>query len=257
MSGLVQGSLAELGPSVIGATGGSGTRVVARIARNAGMYIGADGLNESEDPLYIAKFYDRWLNAWVPADRVSDENAMLEDFRAVLARHLDGLDRPRRWGWKEPRSIYLVRLFDREFPAFRFLHVVRDGRDMALSENQNQLRKHGVLVGLPKRGLSPPAQSIALWSWVNAEAARYGREALGERYLRIRFEDLCADPVATAARVLEFFSLDGDPAAAADELEPPGSLGRWRDEDPALVAELERTAGPTLAELGYEPATGR
>jgi hypothetical protein len=244
----------------MGATGGSGTRVVARIVRNAGMYIGETGLNESEDPLYIADFYDRWINAWVEEGQ-TDDAEMLEDFRTTLARHLVGLGQGAQiWGWKEPRSIYLLPFFDRHLSHFRFLHVVRDGRDMAISSNQNQLRKHGELMGLPRPGLSEPEQSIALWSWVNSRAARYGREALGDRYLLVRFEDLCFDPVGSAARVTEFFGLPVDAAAAAaEEVVAPASLGRWRTQDPQLIAELERVAGPTLAELGYDLtlATGR
>jgi hypothetical protein len=147
--------------------------------------------------------------------------------------------------------MYLVPLFDRHFANLRFLHVVRDGRDMALSSNQNQLRKHGSLAGLPRPGLSPAAQSIALWAWANSEAARYGRESLGERYLRIRFEDLCREPKEVTASVLRFFELDGDPSEAADEVVAPHSLGRWRAEDPRLLAELEQVAGPVLDELGY------
>jgi hypothetical protein len=218
------------------------------------MYIGGEGLNESEDPLYIADFYDRWLNAWVPHHGLPDgrEPELLDDFRGVLARHLTGLGRPRRWGWKEPRSIFLVRLFNRHFPSFRFLHIVRDGRDMAFSSNQNQLRKHGSLAGLPRLDLGPHAQSIALWAWANSEAARFGRESLGDRYLRIHFEDLCREPGAVVARILEFFQLDGDTDTLADEVVAPASLGRWRCEDPRLVAELERVAGPALTELGYE-----
>jgi hypothetical protein len=237
----------------MGATGGSGTRVVARIVRNAGMYIGEAGLNESEDPLYIADFYDRWLNPWVADDGLAPkrERRLLDDFREVLAQHLGGLDSPRPWGWKEPRSIYLVRLFERVLPGFRFLHVVRDGRDMALSSNQNQLRKHGSLIGLPRDDLSPAAQSIALWSWVNVAAARFGREVLGDRYLRIRFEDLCLEPAGVADEIRRFFGLEGD-ARASVEVVAPRSLGRWRNEDPQLVDELQRVGGDALRELGYD-----
>lgn len=48
-------------PLVIGATGGSGTRVVARICRRAGYDLGKD-LNEAEDALPFASFHDRWIN---------------------------------------------------------------------------------------------------------------------------------------------------------------------------------------------------
>ncbi len=83
---------------------------------------------------------------------------------------------------------------------------------MALSTNQNQLRKHGDAAPIPS-DLPAAARSLALWSWINLAAARYGEERLGDRYLRIRFEDLCARPVAVAAEILEFFGLDADPAA--------------------------------------------
>ena len=87
------------------------------------------------------------------------------------------LEPGRPWGWKEPRSIYLLPFLHRHLPSLRFLHVVRDGRDMALSANQNQLRKHGDAAAIPA-DLSPPERSIALWSWVNLTAARYGEEHL-------------------------------------------------------------------------------
>ena len=75
---------------------------------------------------------------------------MLDDLGVLLVEHCATLEPGRPWGWKEPRSIYLLPFFHQQLPALRFLHVVRDGRDMALSANQNQLRKHGN--GLP----SPP-----------------------------------------------------------------------------------------------------
>ena len=66
------------------------------------------------------------------------ESAMVDDFRRVLEDHCAPIAaNPRPWGWKEPRSIYLLSFLHRHLPALRFLHVVRDGRDMALSKNQN------------------------------------------------------------------------------------------------------------------------
>jgi hypothetical protein len=146
-------------------------------------------------------------------------------------------------------------LLDRLFPSLRFVHVVRDGRDMALSANQNQLRKHGSLIGLTQPLPSIPIASITLWSWINGEAARYGHVQLAGRYLRVRLEDLCERPAEVAARILAFLELCGDAGAALAEVTRPPSLGRWRSADPALVAELERVASSTLAELGYELAT--
>jgi hypothetical protein len=243
------------GPNVIGATGGSGTRAFAQVARRAGMFIGRDP-SPSEDALEFGEYSDCWINAFLMHrdSALTEEQAeiMRNDLRNLLRRHLDGLEgRPEPWGWKEPRSIYLLPFFDASLPSMRFLHVVRDGRDMALSENQNQLRKHGgAYLGRPTSPTSP-VDSIALWSSLNVETARYGEERLGERYLRLRFEDLCRDPVATSAQILAFFGLRGDPEEAAAEVHAPETLERWRRLDPSLLSELEHAAGPALSRFGY------
>jgi len=241
---------------VIGATGGSGTRVVTRILREAGLFTGAE-LNESEDAWKFGDYSDRWVDVYLShgghALPAGVERAMLDDLGTLLLEHCSQLEPGQPWGWKEPRSIYLLPFFHRHLPALRFLHVVRDGRDMALSVNQNQLRKHGDAAPIPS-GLSEQARSMALWSWVNLAAARYGEERLGERYLRIRFEDLCARPVEVAGSILGFFEIRGDPAAASDAVVPPGSLGRWRTEPPATIAALEEQGKTALVVLGYAPA---
>src|SRR5436853_7210959 len=60
--------VANFAPLVIGATGGSGTRVVARIAKHAGYNFGTK-LNESEDALEFYSFHDAWVNSFVSAQR--------------------------------------------------------------------------------------------------------------------------------------------------------------------------------------------
>ena len=114
-------------------------------------------------------------------------------------------------------------------PDVRFLHFLRDGRDMAFSDNQNQLNWHGrAVLGDELRKRKTPVRSIALWNRVNLAAADYGERRLGPRYLRVRFEDLCAEPVPTVGSILAFFGLEGDVEAAAAEVRPPATLGRWQ-----------------------------
>jgi hypothetical protein len=121
---------------------------------------------------------------------------------------------------------------------------------MAFSENQNQLRKHGEASGISLDG-PEPVRSIALWARVNLAAASFGAEVLGDRYYRVRFEDVCADPARVAEGLLAWAGLDGDANAAIAAVEQPAGLGRWRAADPALVAELEDVAGPALRAFGY------
>jgi len=243
------------GPYIIGATGGSGTRVVARIVRAGGLYIGTT-LNPSEDALLFGHYSNRWINAFTADGRSLDLQAkMTEDLERVLREHLAGLDdTARAWGWKEPRSSYLLPFFHEQFPGLKFLHVVRDGRDMAYSANQNQLTKHrDALLDSSELTWPEPLQSIALWARLNTRVADYGEQRLRGQYARIRFEDLCREPVKTIGRVLEFFGLEGDvESMARTEVASPASLARWRSQPPETIEALNRQAGSALRRFGYE-----
>jgi hypothetical protein len=249
----IAASMAGCGAGVIGATGGSGTRVLARVVLRGGMFIGSDR-NRSEDALDFAAFSDRWVDEVVAGRRTA---AMADELHALVARQWAARradDEP--WGWKEPRSVYLLPFLDEQLPGLRFLHVVRDGRDMAYSHNQVQLRKHGTAVLGDAAHEPTPLRSIELWSQINLRAADYGERELGHRYLRVRFEDLCADPHTVTAEVLGFFGLVGDAERIArEEVSPPQTLGRWQDEDTATIAALEAVAGEALRRFGYQSSS--
>lgn len=245
-------------PLVIGATGGSGTRVVARIARHAGYDLGRN-LNSAEDALQFYSFHDKWINRFVRAElrggRLSD--AQLErmkfEFQSALDRHRS-LESAALWGWKAPRSIYLLSFLHGQFPNLKFIHVLRDGRDMALSRNQNQLNKHGaaVLTWPERLFCSKPERSLLLWERVNFQAAEFGDSTLHQNYLRVRFEDLCAKPVEMTVQIVNFLGARVDPEAIArTEIAPPSTLQRWRTYPPQLVAKLEQLGADSLRKFGY------
>jgi len=241
-------------PIVIGALGGSGTRVIARIAHHAGIFMGTNR-NVSEDAMEFVEFYDRWINRFVLDALDGDERAaMTQELCECVTRHRVGLapaDAP--WGWKEPRSIYLLPFFHSCFPGLRFIHVVRDGRDMAFSSNQNQLRKHGsAVLGTSKDAKPQPVRTALLWQAINLAAADYGERRLGSRYLRVRFEDLCASPSSVAARICEWVGATPS-AAARTEVTPPASIGRWRSPAyHAVIGAVVRCARPALTRFGYD-----
>jgi len=248
------------GPLVIGATGGSGTRVVARLARHAGYDLGRN-LNSAEDALEFYSFHDKWINRFVSAERAgntlsqSDAKQMESEFQSVLERHCpEAMRKERRWGWKAPRSIYLLSFLMGQFPDLKFIHVLRDGRDMAVSPNQNQLRKHAAAVLNWRERLfcSAPERAMLLWDQVNLHAAEFGGSKPHENYLRVRFEDLCGKPVETTAQIVNFLGARVDPESIASaEISPPPTLQRWRKCPPSLIAKLERVGADSLRKFGY------
>jgi hypothetical protein len=246
-------------PLIIGATGGSGTRVIARIARHAGYDLGRN-VNSAEDALEFYSFHDKWINRFVGTERkdrrltAGELERMRSEFQSALNRHRPSDSQTTHWGWKAPRSIYLLLFLHEQFPNLKFIHVVRDGRDMALSRNQNQLNKHGAAVlGWSERLFrSKPERSLLLWERVNLHAAELGESKLHQDYLRVRFEDLCEKPVETTADVIKFLGARIDPEAIARaEIAPPSTLQRWRTYPPDLIAKLEQLGGKSLRKFGY------
>ena len=253
---MISHSSSQSAPLIIGATGGSGTRVVARLARQAGYDLGTN-LNESEDAMAFRPFHEKWINRFiVNQDRhkpfsKKESDRMAADFEQAIASHGCAGE---HWGWKAPRTIYLLPFLHAKFPGLKFIHLIRDGRDMAFSTNQNQLRKHGgaVLTRTERWSYPKPVRSILLWERVNLRAALYGEMHLRENYLRLRFEDLCRASIQSSRRITQFLHADVDAAAIARaEISVPVSIGRWQEETPEMVAEIEQAAAIALKKFGY------
>lgn len=250
--------LSACGPNIIAGTGGSGTRVVARIVRKGGMFIGTHLGPKNDDAREFHAFFDHWINPYLMRETAplppASEAAMVRDFRAALARHCAELgSAPRPWGWKTPRGLYLLPFFHRQLPTLKFLHLVRDGRDMAYSKRRRHLKVHGSSVlGPTAEDWGEPLRLIASWSRLNLLALDYAEQHLPGRYLVVRFEDLCAEPVTTIERIFDFFGLSGHAESIARlEVSPPESLGRWREQDPETLTELHRIGEVALARFGY------
>jgi hypothetical protein len=256
-------------PVVIFGTGGSGTRVLQILTDQSGYYLGAN-LNGAGDALDIGHFMRRWLDRylgktnWIgemargsEQDQFGYPLAMAEDFARTLENHRAKLADPQaHWGWKAPRTI-LILPFVRECVGIRAIHLVRDGRDMAYSRNQNQMRRHGPqLLDRSQNEQPDPLRSIAFWARVNLAAARYGERELGGKYLRMRYEDICSDPSTAVTQLLDFIDSpvprESVQRVAVEKIRPSTSIGRWREHDPAELDTLHEIAGEALRTFGYE-----
>lgn len=242
-------------PLVIVGIGGSGTRVFAQLAVAGGCFMGTN-VNHAHDALEFYELADRWCEpvhrAWVQGADPPDPDGFRGDLERCVERHLAGAEGSAAWGWKQPRSIHLLPVLEAALPGMRLLHVLRDGRDVAFGKTIHvELTGHyAVLPALRER---PSAvQLAALWSSANELAADFGEQCLGERYLRVRLEDLCRSPAEVGTAVATFAA--GPPKYdVAALVKRPSSLGRWRDADPGLLGEVTRISKTTLERFGYLP----
>lgn len=172
-----------------------------------------------------------------------------------------------RWGDKTPLYMQHLRLLERVFPGARFVHLVRDGRDAALSFLS-------VPAGIMTEGWGHPRDAAgfaAQWATEVEDAQALGRRVGTGRYLEIRYEALVTDPVAELRAVCAFLGLvydermvdyAGKTDSARKEhhqrLNEPPTVGvrNWREEMSGADREaFERVAGDVLAELGFETST--
>jgi len=251
-------------PIVIGGIGGSGTRLVREIVATAGVWMGGM-VSRKGDSLELYFFHNRFLNPLLsdtrcvdyclgdvsPSVRRSTIDALSKTLFALRGRSKRPSD---AWGFKDPRSIYVLPFLDHLMPGFVFIHVVRDGRDMALSGNKRQLAlHHGALFGAPPDADLELAQA-RLWNFVNSGAARWASTNLPGRYHPVRFEDLCSKPEETIGSILHFLhasALADRTAELARRVQPNAGIGRWRTLDPVRAAKLEDIMNEGLARFGY------
>jgi hypothetical protein len=256
-------------PVVIFGTGGSGTRILQVLTDQSGYFLGTN-LNRAGDALDIGHFMRRWLDRylgktdWIgkmvsgsDSDPFGYPLAMAEDFAATLEDHREALDDPEaRWGWKAPRTILIFPFVHELFGGMRAIHLVRDGRDMAYSRNQQQMRRHAPqLLDRSQNEQPEPLRSIAFWARVNLAAARYGETRLGGNYLRMRYEDVCRDPGSAVVQLLDFIDSPAPRESmrdlASEKIRPSTSIGRWREHDRDEIDALEGVGGDALRKFDY------
>jgi hypothetical protein len=170
----------------------------------------------------------------------------------------------RCYGDKMPGYVLHLPSLAELFPEARFIHIIRDGRDVALSLVDLWFAERGV------------GQAAMFWKR-RVEAGRSGGRRLGpSRYQEVRYEDLVEHPEETVPRLCEFAGLGfdeqmlkffqrgdevvartGNPELHQRLLLPPTSgLRDWRSQmGRGDLAMFEVLAGNLLSNLGYERAT--
>ena len=180
-----------------------------------------------------------------------------------------------RWGEKTPTYVQKMKLIQRALPEARFVHVIRDGRDVAMSVLDRTVR-------------DLTAADVARRWKKKIRKAREDAPSI-RHYMEVRYEDLILNTEKVLREVAEFSDLPWDDAmlryyersperlkemarplpgnGRAKELSverrmkthemttkppSPDRVARWRTQmSPEQRAEFEAEAGDLLDELGY------
>lgn len=251
----------------------SGSRMLAELLSSAGIFMGAH-VNASWDSLDLLELITRLVRDYYPDytplwQGVAGNPEIAALAERVFARHLNGVNPASgaRWGWKLCETVYAVPVLDYCFPEARYIHLIRDGRDVAFCDhrapddafwrkvyfNTDRIRTYAGLRLTPQayRRRSHIFNAI---HWVNSVTiGRHFGMMLRERYLEVRYEALCADFEATARRVLAFAGV-GHPDQALHAIQHKiyrTSVAKHRTRSARDQRQVMAIIKPLLLSLGY------
>ena len=225
------------------------------------------------DPRSHAEFTARFLAGYLgtvpgldvrPFLRTALEHS--DSTGTVLPLLMDGITTSQgmeRWTEATPAHVLCMEEIAGAVPEALFVHVVRDGRDCALSHVGQ-----GWVPTLPWDKDRKLGVAGLYWEWMVRAGRRYcaGRS---DTCLQVRFEDLIGDPPAALARIgrfiehdLDYARIKANPVHALKvpntsfraERRDPGfnPVGRWKSRSSDAMRLCEDLIRPCLEELGYD-----
>ena len=253
--------LAQQRPIVLMGRGHSGTRVLSHACIRMGVALGTTEDRATGDVI------DRGFTELIKrialrsiAGTASDEiaEASLQTFQVAAFQYYSRVGKHERsWGWKFPETYLITPYVARTFPAARYIHLIRDGRDIAFKEHLTDDEKRPLGKGLLSKiqALGPPRHLQAALSWAfqvdNFDQFRQSVDP--DQVYDIRFEDLCLSPHETIEGLSDFLhmSLTQRCREYLHTCVDPDKVGQYKLREPHLIREVESRIEDTLRRYGY------
>jgi len=262
--------VSEDSPIIIGGCQRSGTTLL-RVMLDSHPYIACG----PESSLLAGSFLPHKLTKrfGIPINEIWRLRRMASDHAHFVEMFLTryAADRGRkRWAEKTPHHARFLDYIFRHFPKAKFIHVIRDGRDVVCSIRTHP--KHRIVDGKKvATGIRKPLEPcIQAWLRETATALRWQRHP---NYFEIHYENLVNAPGPQLRQLCEFIDEPWDPVMleyhkqtgpsrdaanfisneAATAPLTTQAIERWRDElNREELALFYKLAGKRLTELGYE-----
>ena len=203
--------------------------------------------------------------------RIFDRDELVAELRSIAVRWLaKGSDGSQFVVEKSPWHLSDLDVIAEILPEARFVHVIRDGRDVAVSV----VAARSSWSGMEQRSPHATVREVA-GLWADAMCRReVARTLLGEPLLEVRYEDVRADPAQASRRLFAHCGMPHDEELVSRAVEATefghedrprgedqplraGQVGQWRERFGMREGwSFERRAGAALERTGYEPDRG-
>jgi Sulfotransferase family len=200
-------------------------------------------------------------------ERITRECNNAGDFLRIVMEEMARRQGVQRWAECTPDHILYLPRIKQTIPNALIIHIIRDGRDVALSMEKQRWPRQ-----LPWDRADRRMAGGVYWQWMVRRGRIDGRQ-LGSDYIEVRYEDLVTQPRDVLKRLSAFVEqeLDYDEIqrVAIGSVSRPNSsfqeeggngdftpIGRWKKfYSPEQLAMFEALTGDELQELDYELAS--
>ncbi|MEO1391067.1 MAG: sulfotransferase [Cyanobacteria bacterium J06634_6] len=194
----------------------------------------------------------------------------------LMRLHADG---DLRFAEKTPRNCFLIDFLHQAFPDAQFVHIIRDGRDAALSHSRkpwlqaasassDKRESSGYRYGpyprfwveFERRHEFETTSDIhrCIWAWQRhvSSILTQAQRLPASQYYELRYEQLVSTPEQEAKKLLDYLEFEDQASYArlnkAFSQARPDSVGGWqRALSPKQLKQVEAEAGDLLRQLGY------
>jgi hypothetical protein len=224
------------GPIIITGTAGTGTRVFCDLLEKAGVFMGSRK-NAEKDNLDFIELIKKGIPLSTPgclnnenylsiikspdfSPEILDNNyrdrirKLIHQFKKRMLKDLKG-NGDTRWGWKESQSMFVLPFLFEVFPDLTLVHIIRDGRDIAFSQQQKKLYQasyirllnHEYRINIEDKDY--PLWVAKTWEIVNLGLNCWAKKNLKEsKYYLIKLENLEYKNTETIFHLYEFLKIN-------------------------------------------------
>jgi len=288
-----EGKIRQMHPLIIMGMHRSGTSLTVRLLKDIGIHMGYHLSRDAEaiyfqkinrhiynsmrskwgeiEPLltamssesFVQKQTDWVLNTLFPKTSILNLNAGITDYFGPQLWELLSQGEATYWGWKDPRTTLTFPIWLRVFPQTRFLHIIRNGIDVAISiHRRSQKQRQKFWKRIYPLDYSPATLDFQycfqLWEKYTSFVLDNKGIIPSGQYLELRFEELLAQPEGKLQDICNFieFPVRKDRLKAICDQIDQGRLDNqananlYRGEIPSLASS------PLMQHLGYSYSLG-
>ncbi len=264
------------GPFAIFCRGHSGGRIVCEAYQRNGIQMGNVTERQKDTPFFAIHKNEHIREIILNSYKYFSADASTRQRLQTLMRKT--VDEFRRaeiqgegaFGWKNGHNIFTAPILLDALPEAKVVHVIRDGRDVMLSrldvrvarldDPANRLMVFGDAEVAAFADLSLNAETIEkfrneleMQHWVTAVEYGLRCRTYKGRYLEIKYEDVCIEPIKTFGRIFDFLGVPflDETMQWLRHSTSTSRIGKWKALPPEALEQPLKIGGPLLSRLAY------